>query len=96
MLPSPLLRGLLDSTERFRANALYPYLPYPPATDNSTPDNGIPADTPDDTPRQISVSPQSFDSLYDNFYSLVILLISESHYEPNEDDLKINALIENS
>lgn len=44
----------------------------------------------EDEKRTISVSQQSFNSILDNFAKLVDLTHSESGYEPNEEDLKVD------
>lgn len=52
----------------------------------------VPPPTTEPTPKQISVSQQSFDSLIDNFTKLIQVVSTEPAYLPNETELKVATL----
>jgi len=52
----------------------------------------VPATPAEPTPKSISVSQQSYDSLIDHFTKLVELVSIETTYEPNEADLSVAGL----
>lgn len=66
-----------------------------PTVEAQVPGGATAGDTGENTsisPKTISISQQSFDMMMDNLARLITLLLSEPLYQPNEADLRIDAL----